>query len=173
MTAQVHEKLILNGEETGMNFCPPIIDSPEVIQELPYEEFCEGCANGKIPGIVHSTACWRNYIGTWEIKEGKFYLKKLVGCIKMAKEDSILADWFSSVIRIPQGEELYYVHMGFGTLYERELHIKIEEGVVVDQRTIDNHERAEKIKSASPESRIMEGFMNMPGMDNRFIGDDL
>ena len=41
---------------------------------------------------------------------------------------------------IPQGKLLHYVHMGFGSIYEKELHIKIEAGVVTKQRVIDNRE---------------------------------
>lgn len=39
MTAQVPEKLIFNGEETSMTFCPPIPDDPLIIKELSLEEF--------------------------------------------------------------------------------------------------------------------------------------
>jgi hypothetical protein len=37
-------------------------------------------------------------------------------------------------VRIPQGKILKYVHMGFGSIYELDLFIKIEKGVVVSVR---------------------------------------
>lgn len=170
MTAQVHENLILNGKMTSMNFCPPILNSPEIITELSQDEFYKGIEEGKIDDITSSTACWRGYIGTWEIKDGKFFLNDVTGCIRLAKKEPIWATWFTGVLRIPQVEELHYVHMGFGSLYEKELHIKIEEGVVKKQRTISN---IEKVKKLTPEDIHMEGFNNLPGMENHFDGDDL
>ena len=101
MTAQVHERLTLEGRETSMAFCPPLPEHHERIIELTSTELEEN-----IPNFIFSTACWRGYIGTWEIKDGQFYLVNLVGRYKVEGEP-ILADWFSGVIRIPQGEPLH------------------------------------------------------------------
>ena len=141
MTAQVHEKLILNGKKTSMNFCPPIPSDPNIVKLLSKEEYQKAYDAGKIEQITHSTACWRGYIGTWEIKDGKFYLKDLNGAVKLAKKGPIFASWFTGVLRVPQGEMLQYVHMGFATRYEKELRIKIEEGIVTDESVIDNTNR--------------------------------
>ena len=172
MTAQVPETLIIDGKRTSMAFCPPIPDSPDIITLVPAEEVSAAIRAGKIKSIVCSTACWRGYIGTWEIKDGKFFLKKLVGCIKLAQRKPVHATWFTGVLRVPQGELLHYVHMGFGSIYEKELHIKIEAGVVTKQRVIDNREKIEKLKNVSPEEQLMQGFDNLPGTENRFDGDD-
>lgn len=172
MTAQVPEKLIFNGEETSMTFCPPIPDDPQIIKELSLEEFNSDLEAKKCDDIVFSTACWRQYIGTWEIKDDKFYLNKLEGAIRLVKDEPVHATWFTGVLRVPQGKMLHYVHMGFGSIYEGEIHIKIENGVVVDQRTIDNSEKAQKAENQSIEEQFLEGFRNMPGNENHFDGDD-
>jgi len=44
------------------------------------------------------------------------------------------------VLRIPQGHLLLYVHQGFASIYEEEIRIAIERGVVVEIRVIDNRE---------------------------------
>jgi hypothetical protein len=54
------------------------------------------------------------------------------------KKLPLKADWFSGVIRLPKGKELQYVHMGFGSIYERDHFIKIEEGKVVAEKIVDN-----------------------------------
>lgn len=144
MTAQIPEKLIIEGKESFMTFCPPLPDDLGIITQLTREEFLEGRKSGQINQIVGSTACWRGYIGTWEIKDGKFYLKKLEGRVRLTKEEPVFFDWFSGVLRIPQGKMLHYVHMGFGSIYEQELYIRIEKGVVVDQYTVDTAENAPK-----------------------------
>lgn len=161
MTAQIPERLILNGEQTSMTFCPPLpIGHPRIIET----DLQAGTVNKEDSHILYSTACWRQYQGSWEIKDGYFYLIGLRGRFQLSGDDPLLADWFTGVIRIPRGEMLHYVHMGFGSVFEQELHIKIERGVVVNSRVIDNRGRI------FDERKL--GWKNLPGGENRFPGDD-
>lgn len=157
MTAQVHENLILDGEKTSMAFCPPLPENDPRVTKLKDDEIDDG-------GIIFSTACWRQYIGTWEIKDNKFYLVSLNGRYKISENTPILADWFTGTLRIPQGEMLHYVHMGYGSVFERELHIKIENGIVTKSKTIDNRDKDVN------EGEL--GWKNLPGFENIFDGDD-
>ncbi len=160
MTAQVHELLILNGEETSMAFCPPLpYGDPRLLQVVSGE-----AEPSEINEWIFSSACWRRYRGTWEIKDGRLYLVRLQGIYKLVGDDPIPADWFAGVLRVPRGKELVYVHMGFGTVFEQELHIKIENGVVTATRIIDN--RGKK------HDEWQLGMRNLPGFENRFPGDD-
>lgn len=160
MTAQVHERLIVDGAETSMAFCPPLPKGHPRIESNSGPD-----ADDSDEGIIRcSTACWRGYQGVWEIKEDRFYLIGLRGGLRLLPGPQILADWFTGVLRVPLGEMLQYVHMGFGSVYEQELHLKIEQGVVVARRTIDNRGR--------PHDREQLGWENLPGSDNRFPGDD-
>jgi len=134
MTAQIHERLILDGEETSMAFCPPLPGAHPGF----YEPSPDEALRDESDSILESTACWRGYQGTWEIKDGLFYLVDLRGRIQLQESKPILTDWFSGVLRVPKSKMLQYVHMGFGSVYEHELHITIESGVVVMTRTIDN-----------------------------------
>jgi hypothetical protein len=97
------------------------------------------------------TASWRGYLATWEIRDGLLYLIKLVegNCSDNAAEipleklfpqqkSPIKASWFSGVLKIPQGEELEYVHMGYGSIYAKELHLIIKNGTLVETKIIDN-----------------------------------
>lgn len=65
----------------------------------------------------------------------------LEGKFKLAAEAPVFADWFTGTLRIPQGEMLHYVHMGYGSVYEGEMHIKIEKVIVTKSKTIDNRNR--------------------------------
>ena len=87
------------------------------------------------------TALWRGYVGTWEISDGRLYLVKLQGTPNQDEEvsiatlfpdfpDRVFAHWFSGTIRVAQGKLLEYVHMGYGSKYERDLLFEIERGVV-------------------------------------------
>jgi hypothetical protein len=50
----------------------------------------------------------------------------------------VFAHWFSGKIRLPQGRQLEYVHMGYGSTYERDLLLTIERGVVTQQTIKQN-----------------------------------
>lgn len=158
MTAQVHENLIYEGEEASMAYCPPLPKNHVKIREATDEE------RAATDSLGIRTSCWRDYIGTWEVKDGRFYLVNLTRKYRLIGEEPLFADWFSGVLRIPQGEMLLYVHMGYGSVYEQEVHIKIENGVVIETRTIDN--RGKDFDEDHLANR------NMPGRENRFPGDD-
>ena len=146
MTAQIHEKLILDGEETSMAFCPPL---PKKHPRI-YEPKAGEIAPEEGDYIFQSTGCWRRYQGTWEIREGRFYLVNLHGGLRMYNGEPRFADWFSGELRVPRGEMLHYVHMGFGSVYEEEVHIKIENGVVVGTQVIDNRGKGFRSKLDLP-----------------------
>ncbi len=131
MTAQIHENLILNGKETSMTWYPSLPEHDPRIIELG-DDPIEG------DNIVFSTACWRQYLGTWEINNNKLYLLKLEGRFKITGDTPIFADWFTGTLKIPQGEMLEYVHMGYESIYEHELQIGIEEGMVTELKTFHN-----------------------------------
>ena len=114
--------------------------------------------------FVFSTACWRGYVGTWEIRGDKFYLVKLVGRFRLVGTEPLFADWFSGVLRIPRGKMLQYVHMGFGSVFEEEVHIKVDRGMVAESRVISNREKKH--------DEYTLGWQNLPGNENRFPGDD-
>ncbi|MDM8549368.1 hypothetical protein QUF72_04785 [Desulfobacterales bacterium HSG2] len=135
MTAQAHEKLLYEGEQVSMSFCPPLPEGhPRIIEVSPDEIDHNEPENF----LIGSTACWRGYIGSWEIRNGKFYLTGISGRYKMTGETPVFADWFSGTIRIPKGKQLHYVHAGFETVYEKEIHVNIEKGLVIKTKEADN-----------------------------------
>jgi len=141
-----------------MRFCPPLPENLPRIIKLKEDEIVDG------GDIVFSTGCWRQYIGTWEIRDGKFYLVSIEGIYKLSGNSPILADWFTGTLRIPKGKMLHYVHMGFGSVFEQEVHVKIEKGVVVKYQTIDNRNKDVNKREL--------GWKNLPGFENKFDGDD-
>ena len=88
------------------------------------------------------TALWRGYVGTWEITNDRLYIVGLTGTLKDGSEatletlfpgypDRVFAHWYSGTLRIPEGKQLEYVHMGYASTYERDRILKIEKGVVI------------------------------------------
>jgi len=161
MTAQIHEVLILDGEELGMAFCPPLPENEPRLVEISIEEY--RTRDRPKHDSVGSTANWRGYVGTWEIRDGRFYLRAVRGLRELRGDEPVFADWFTGVLRVPRGKQLEYVHMGFGTVYEREIHIRVEAGVVIDSTEKDN-------RNKKHDARFL-GWRNLPGWENQFEGD--
>jgi hypothetical protein len=68
----------------------------------------------------------------------------LEGRYELKGEGPLAADWFSGVLNVPRGQMLEYVHMGYLSVFEEELHISIERGVVTGRHVIDNRGRVPK-----------------------------
>jgi hypothetical protein len=183
MTAQISETLIVDGEPLRMAFCPPLPpDSAKWLIEVEHEHVNKPGPDGaddyrcvarwrdrngvdheeEEPDVLRSTACWRRYQGAWEIVNGALYLVALRGDLRLASDEPLLADWFTGMLRVPRGDQLMYVHMGFGTVYEEEVHIRIERGEVRGQRIYDN--RGEEYQ------HDLLTVLNLPGLENYFPG---
>ena len=138
MTAQIAERLHYQGEDVGM-CTEPLSDY-----------FAMGGVNPHF--WSHSTALWRGYVGSWEIVDDRLYLVGLSGNIKGKADatlatifpdfpDRVFAHWYSGTIRIPQGKQLKYVHLGYCSTFERDLFLDIERGVIVATRVRHNRVR--------------------------------
>lgn len=135
MTAQAGERLFYKGEETWMS-------------AEPLNQYLKN--RNDIKFISPSTACWRGYFGEWEIKDNKLYLIGLKAYLEgyreidlsylFPRQKEVIADWFSGKIRVPQGEMLDYVHMGYASLYERDLILEIKNGELVNEYVVQNEE---------------------------------
>ena len=138
MTAQMHERLVFDGVETSTPCCPPVPIHARIVRR-------------QADALLYwSTACKRGYQGTWEIREGRFYLAGLTGCFELVGSDPLLAEWYTGVLRVPRGEVL---HLRFGSaVYEAEVHIQIQRGLVVGTRVIDNratgHDRPSGLRAS-------------------------
>jgi hypothetical protein len=135
MTAQIAEKLLYQGEQVAM--CTnPLGDY-----------FAMGGFNPRFESM--STALWRGYVGGWEIVEDRLYLVSLDGTLEDGTDatletvfpgfpERVFAHWYSGTVRIPQGKQLEYVHMGYASKFEQDLLLEIERGVVVATRVRQN-----------------------------------
>ncbi|MBC8767364.1 hypothetical protein H4O18_05105 [Arenibacter sp. BSSL-BM3] len=130
MTAQIKERLLIDGEEYGMATEPLAV----YLQEL----------QPKPKLILFSTACWRGYIGSWELINNRLYLVDFSGKIEDEKivdvgldylfpgKKRVFAQWFSGTIRVPHGKVIKYVHADYLTEYEDEFLLKFKEGSLID-----------------------------------------
>ena len=134
MTAQMHEIIFYEGKEYGMA-TEPLKHYLESLKNRPLIE----------PNL---SSCWRGYTGTWEVKGKRLYLVDLQ-VSRGYKDDEgmdyifpgqqeVFAGWFSGRILIPHGKLLKYIHMGYESIYEKELYLDFENGILVDTHTAEN-----------------------------------
>lgn len=99
-----------------------------------------------------TTAHWRGYVAVWTIARRRLYLIDIgsfLGGGKGAKGrtarlrhlfpgagDRVFAEWYSGDLRVPRGECLEYVHLGYESHYERDLLIQVEAGSVTGARVV-------------------------------------
>ena len=149
-TAQFPERIRLGGREFEMQ-TTPLEDWLRALPERPEAVSESG-----------GSALWRGYRGTWSIECGRLVLVGLEVCGDRKTEEweimpweplpltrifarpgeRVVASWYSGVLRIVDGREMAYVHMGFGTVYERTREIVIERGCVRSSRVLTWREYA-------------------------------
>ena len=108
----------------------------------PLESYFEKDKRPKILDDWCSTACWRGYVAYWKLTNDSLFLVGLNSCCeKNSKIDlkevfpnrnpnqPIFADWVTDTLTSPSGKLLNYVHMGYGSTYERETDYIFEKGI--------------------------------------------
>jgi len=60
----------------------------------------------------------------------------------------VLAEWFSGELRVPEGRPIRYVHSGYQSIFERELHIGIQRGAVIETRLVNTGEENRRVREA-------------------------
>ena len=107
------------------------------------------------PFQMTKTSNWRGYVATWEIVEDRIFLIELDGNIKgmgtfkmkdlfPESPKRVFADWINEIIKIPKGNQLHYVHMGYMSIYEQEILLTMEKGIVIKRLIIDNTKKDPK-----------------------------
>lgn len=140
MTAQFYETLYYKWEETRMA-TEPLTPYLLTRDDIKFASICSGC--------------WRWYEGQWEITENKLYLIWLKGDTEdlvpvnlsylFPGQKKVFANWFSGEIRIPQWDMLKYEHIGYASIFERDVILVFNEGILMEEKVIDNHEKIKNL----------------------------
>ena len=77
-----------------------------------------------------SSNCWRGYIGSWEIKDGKLYLLNLERDYELEGDEPLFADWVTAELHIIMDSDFPELRAGLvgGEKIER---VVIKNGVVI------------------------------------------
>ena len=161
MTAQMPERLTYKGDQLSL-------------AEEPLGAFFK-LSGSKPPTAKSSSALWRGYIGSWEITNERLYLVGIDGRLKDGSAltldllfpgfpDRVFAHWYSGDMRIPRGKLLNYVHAGYASVYEGDLILQIERGVVVSGRVLHNGKAP---KGSGPEGYRIDALTTFGGRKAR------
>ena len=133
MTTQAGEILSYNGEKT-------------TIATEPLKPYLE--TRSDISFIFESTALVRGYFGSWKIKNKKLFLVSLIGFIEnkervdlnylFPNKKEVFADWFSGQIRIPEGNLVKKINIGYASVFERDRMLKFNKGILISDDVIYN-----------------------------------
>ena len=82
------------------------------------------------------------------------------------KKLPIQAIWFNGVLRIPGCKMLSYVHMGYGSVYEKELFLTFKNGKLVNEEIADNT----KAKIKPDDERTIEELNKLKKQEDKSGG---
>jgi hypothetical protein len=177
MTAQIPDILIHRGER--LSLCA-----------TPLDDYYRSTRKRRPRFVRPSTACYRGYVATWEIREGKIYLVGIEGLLARgrkevtyvpadlatlfpAQEPRILATWITGELRCPEGGLRSYRHAGFGSEYERDRLIEVVEGSVVGEwlRLNPPEPILYRIDAAGGRTRVAD-YRDAKPLDDPFAPDE-
>jgi len=156
-TAQAPDRIRIDGQDYELN-------------TNPLEPWLEAHAWKPPEEVETSSANWRGYIASWEIVDGQLVLrdvtirvageepgdstsKSILGDLFQSAAVRVVADWYSGALIVPDGEVTHYVHMGYGSSYERYQVLRIANGRVIEHVRMSAEEferyKAEKFAAFS------------------------
>ncbi len=139
-TAQIPDRIVIDGR-TAPLFTEPLEDAFRTHKKL-WSNLMEHVSIGDC------SASRRGYRAIWEVRENALFLAavhvnpcgggKLLPLEKLfpGTTGPIKATWFSGTLRVPQGQQIEYVHMGYESRYERYLLLEIVKGELIHRRFI-------------------------------------
>jgi len=125
MTAQITDSIMIN-------------DDVHMMYGWPLEQYWDR-HNNKPPLYGSNTAMYRRgYYAKWSIEDARLYLIDFYGStmnmetiyplVELSLHDlfpgagKVFAEWYTGDIQIPMGNQIDYVHYGYGRSYIRVLH---------------------------------------------------
>lgn len=143
-TAQSPDLLIVEGKEYALN-TNPLESQLEKKKWKPTED------------ALISSANWRGYIATWEIKDDKLFLKEATILVSDPQDEDeylrkpiteelypgvseVFADWYTGALIVPDGKMTRYVHMGYGSSFDHYQVYRVRAGQVVEHLSMTGAE---------------------------------
>jgi hypothetical protein len=151
-TAQYPDRIVFDGKEYSLH-------------SNPLESYFEKKPDKRPKGGVRSTALWRGYVATFEIRDSQLFVKDIqieywdttdkknhdtkwrsVMTEVFPDQKNLKVDWLTGLLVLPFGEIVNYVHMGYGSTYEKYFLLEIDKGNFIKSKYFD-YKDYEKFKN--------------------------
>jgi hypothetical protein len=142
-TAQAPDQIVIDGRTERLHTNPLSSYLEENPKALPEPTFI-------------SSGNWRGYVATWEVRESSLILKKIEIEDSVAPDEEVnirdvlptvflgksevLATWYSGALVIPKGERVHYVHLSYGSTYERYTILVVKDGKIAQRQDLQQEE---------------------------------
>lgn len=181
-TAQIPDKIIYKGRTYKLH-------------SNPLDKYFERYPEKKPKRGIISTALWRGYVATFEVKREEVYLKDVK--IEIRNKDSekqfdtkwisvkdqiipqgtgIKIDWLNEILILPYGKMVNYVHLGYGSTYSKYILLEVENGTVNRIKKINHegfvefkHRQFQEFKKSEKYIEIVEQMKKEQDYDDEFI----
>lgn len=143
MTAQIGDRIFINDAEYTLA-CEPL-------SSYLYDNKVE-----KLFTTVN-TACYRGYCAKWKVDNDKIYLTDIESPSQIRSrkgtdsdepisamqklfpgQTEVFAHWVSGTLKIQSGELLEYIHLGYESIYETNIYLKFESGILKGEKIVNN-----------------------------------
>ncbi|WP_417688558.1 hypothetical protein [Pseudidiomarina sp.] len=152
------------------------------LQTNPLESYLKSIEWEVPEQAIISSANWRGYLASWRLESGYLVLadvsievedetkarrtKRVSYLNELFPEQShIQAKWYSGALVIAYGELVNYVHMGYGSTFEKYQIISVREGEIIDHLFLTLAEfeayREEKFKAFQQTELYKEQFIEL------------
>lgn len=174
-TAQIPDILIV-GKDTLYLFCNPLEGYFDKEHPRPNDMFG-----------MSSTACWRGYQAYFELRSDSLFL---IGIRLDDKGDStdfyplanlfgdkvsssgVFAYWVNGTLVCIGGEQLYYIHMGYASIYEFDIDFKIQKGILKHKRVFDNRRTFMPFSQKNDDINLFKTFVEQQIDYSQLAPDD-
>lgn len=148
-TAQYPDKIIYNGIEYKLH-------------SNPLEAYFEKNPDKRPKSEIMSSALWRGYVATFEVKDNQLFLKDIeiqysdttskesyttkwrsVMTEIFPDQKELKIDWLTGILVMPYGKLVNYVHMGYGSTYENYILLEFDKGDLKQERRFNDKEYEE------------------------------
>ncbi|MBZ4189481.1 hypothetical protein [Niabella beijingensis] len=150
-TAQYPDKILYKEKEYALH-------------SNPLEDYFSKHPDKRPQGGIISTALWRGYVATFEVVDNQLFLKdieielsdttnkqrfatkwKSVLNEVFPGQSKIKITWLTGLLVIPHGKLMNYVHMGYGSTYEKYILLEMNQGDLKKEKNFD-HKEYEKFR---------------------------
>jgi hypothetical protein len=145
-TAQYPDKIIYNKTEYKLH-------------SNPLESYFDKNPDKRPKGGLMSTALWRGYVATFEIRDNQLFLKDIeiqyrdttnkdnydykwrsVLDAVFPDQKNIKIEWLTGLLVLPQGKVVNYVYMGYGSTYQRYILLELDKGDLKKEKQFKSKE---------------------------------